>query len=87
METREQPRSDPLRAARGRRRLDRALGITLGVILGLGVLIVFIFLGSEGTIDAPRISGVNTGKPEQHSKPSSPAPAANAKDRTGPQNQ
>jgi hypothetical protein len=42
---------------------DRAVGITLGLILGVAVVAGFVFLGSESTIDAPRISGVDTGKP------------------------
>lgn len=39
------------------RGLDRALGIVLGVVLGVGIVTAFVFLGSEDTIDAPRISG------------------------------
>jgi len=58
------PRSD-------RRRLDLILGILLGIVFGLAVLSAFVFLGSEGTIDAPRISGVDSGKPApaQQSEP------------------
>jgi hypothetical protein len=48
--------------ARPHRVLDRTIGIVLGVILGLAVVAGFVFWGSEGTIDAPRISGVKTGK-------------------------
>jgi hypothetical protein len=51
---------------RGRRRIDLGIGIVLGLVLGIGVVSAFLFLGSEGSIDAPRISGVNTGKPTQH---------------------
>jgi hypothetical protein len=40
--------------------LERAIGIVLGLILGVGVVTAFVFLGSEETIDAPRISGVET---------------------------
>jgi hypothetical protein len=43
--------------------LDRIIGVGLGIVLGLAVVVVFVFFGSEGTIDAPRISGVDTGKP------------------------
>ena len=39
------------------------LGIVLGIVLGLGIVSAFVFLGSEGSIDAPRIKGVDTGKP------------------------
>ena len=34
------------------------IGIVLGLALGIGVIVVFVFEGSEGTIDAPRISGI-----------------------------
>jgi hypothetical protein len=44
------------------------LGIVVGLILGVGVCAAFVFLGSEGTIDAPRISGVDSGKPAQETK-------------------
>lgn len=35
--------------------LDRAIGIGLGVALGIGIVTSFVFLGSEETIDAPRV--------------------------------
>ena len=41
-----------------RRWTDRLIGIAVGVLLGLGVLVYFVFVHSEGTIDAPQ---VNTG--------------------------
>jgi hypothetical protein len=40
---------------------DRIAGIVVGVVLGLGVLVYFVFAHSEGTIDAPK---VNEGKAE-----------------------
>ncbi len=40
---------------RPHRGLDRTIGIVLGILLGVGVVTAFVFLGSEGTIDAPRI--------------------------------
>jgi hypothetical protein len=46
-----------------RRHLDLLIGILVGIALGLAVVSAFVFLGSEGSIDAPRISGVDTGKP------------------------
>ncbi len=55
---------------RGGRRVDLAVGITLGIVLGVGVVVAFVFFGSEGTIDAPRISGVDTGKPAPKPHPS-----------------
>ncbi len=36
-------------------RSDRLIGIALGLVVGVVALILFIFLGSEGSIDAPSI--------------------------------
>jgi hypothetical protein len=36
---------------------DRAIGIALGVLLGLVIIVLFLFLGSRSTIDEPSISG------------------------------
>jgi hypothetical protein len=47
---------EPSRRRDGRR-LDLAIGIVLGIVLGVGVVTAFVFLGSEETIDAPRLSG------------------------------
>jgi hypothetical protein len=60
LDTIEQP---PSLAQRNTRRIDLALGIALGIVLGLCVITAFVFFGSEGTVDAPRISGADTGKP------------------------
>jgi hypothetical protein len=62
------------RSERGGRRLDYAVGIAVGVVLGIAVIAAFLFLGSEGTIDAPRISGVDTGKPERSRPKPAPEP-------------
>jgi hypothetical protein len=35
---------------------DRILGIVLGVLLGAGTVVVFVFVFSEQTVDAPSIS-------------------------------
>lgn len=48
---------------RRRRRVDLAIGIPVGLIVGIAILVAFLFFGSEGTIDAPRISGIDSGKP------------------------
>lgn len=40
-----------------RRTGDRAIGIALGVLLGLAVILLFLFLGSRNTIDEPSLSG------------------------------
>jgi hypothetical protein len=55
------------------RRLDLVLGVLLGALAGVAVVAAFVFLGSEGTVDAPRISGVDTGKPGAATEPA-PAP-------------
>jgi len=39
---------------------DRAIGIALGLLLGLAIVIGFVFLGSKDTIDDPSISGAGT---------------------------
>ena len=36
---------------------DRAIAIFLGIVLGIAILIAFLFLGSRGAIDDPGISG------------------------------
>jgi hypothetical protein len=40
---------------------DRALGIILGAVLGVGIVVVFVFVYSEQTVDAPSISGGQAG--------------------------
>lgn len=50
---------------------DWAIGITLGILLGLAIVIGFVFLGSGNTIDAPSLSG-NDQPPKQ--APAEPAP-------------
>jgi len=49
---------------------DRAIGITLGILLGLAIVIGFVFLGSEETIDDPSISGGTTTSEQPASSPS-----------------
>ena len=44
------------RPSRRSRRIDLAIGVALGVALGIAVIAAFVFLGSEDTIDAPRVS-------------------------------
>jgi hypothetical protein len=39
---------------------DRAIGIALGIVLGLAVIVLFLFLGSRNTIDEPSLSGEPT---------------------------
>jgi hypothetical protein len=39
---------------------DRTIGITVGVVLGVGVVVTFVFVLSDETVDAPSLSGVST---------------------------
>jgi hypothetical protein len=39
---------------------DRAIGIALGVVAGVGIVVAFVFLLSDQTVDAPSLSGVST---------------------------
>jgi hypothetical protein len=36
---------------------DRAIGVLLGIALGIAVILLFLFLGSRNTIDEPSLSG------------------------------
>jgi len=36
---------------------DRIIGIVLGVILGIGVVVFFVFVYSDRTVDAPSLAG------------------------------
>jgi len=68
-----------------RRWLDWVLGIGLGVVLGLGVLVYFVFVHSEGTIDAPKIneSGQSTA-PATTPESTPPAGSGSAEEATAP---
>ena len=52
---------------------DRAIGIVLGVVLGIAVIILFLFLSSRNTIDEPSISD---GQATQTLTQSAPTPTA-----------
>ncbi len=54
---------------RGGRTSDRAIGIILGIVLGIVVILLFLFLGSRSTIDAPSLSGSATQTQTQPSAP------------------
>lgn len=61
-----------------RRWVDWALGIALGLVIGLGVLVYFVFVHSEGTIDAPKVDegGTTTGRTTTTpTTPSQPEPS------------
>jgi hypothetical protein len=52
---------------------DRIVGIVVGVLLGLGVLVYFVFVHSEGTIDAPQVNEGKAGTTTSGGEPSLPA--------------
>jgi hypothetical protein len=61
---------------RSRRIGDRAIGIALGVLLGLVVILIFLFLGSRNTIDEPSLSGGATTQTQtQPAQPPAKPPA------------
>ena len=35
---------------------DRAIGIALGILVGIAIILLFLFLGSRDTIDEPSLS-------------------------------
>jgi hypothetical protein len=47
----------PRRRGSGSKPVDRAIGIVLGLLLGLAIVIGFVFFGSREAIDAPSLSG------------------------------
>jgi hypothetical protein len=51
---------------------DRLIGILLGILLGLAILLAFVFLGSQDTIDAPSLSG---GDETTQTQPTQTAPS------------
>jgi ABC-type Mn2+/Zn2+ transport system permease subunit len=59
---------------RGRRARvsDRAIGIVLGIVLGLAVIVLFLFLGSRNTIDEPSIG--NNAPSQTQTAPQPPKP-------------
>ena len=52
--------------------VDWLVGILLGIVLGFAVVVAFLAFGSEGTIDAPKIHGVDNGAPPPQSRPLEP---------------
>lgn len=53
---------------------DRAIGITLGILLGLAIVIGFVFLGSGDTIDDPSLSGEQSTEQRAPAEPAQTAP-------------
>jgi hypothetical protein len=65
----------------GSRRIgDRVIGIALGIVLGLAVIVLFLFLGSRNTIDEPSLSGGGT--TQTQTQPATP-PAKVSKPKPG----
>jgi hypothetical protein len=56
---------------------DRVIGVVLGLILGVGIVIGFVFIYSEQTVDAPSISAGGGGQARGGGRSSgSPPPVA-----------
>jgi hypothetical protein len=55
-------------------RIDRAVGILAGLVLGVAIVVVFVFFGSEGTIDAPRIEHGQAASTSKHGQRQPPKP-------------
>jgi hypothetical protein len=54
---------------------DRAIGIVIGILLGLAIVIGFVFLGSGETIDDPSLNeGEQTQQEAPAVAPEQPAP-------------
>jgi hypothetical protein len=53
---------------------DRTIGIVLGILLGIVVILLFLFLGSRSTIDAPSLSGGATQTQTQPATPPAKVP-------------
>lgn len=62
-----------------RRWVDWALGIGLGLAIGLGVLVYFVFVHSEGTIDAPKINEGGTTTVQSPQEPAGERPAGGSR--------
>jgi hypothetical protein len=45
---------------------DRIIGIVLGVVVGVGVIVAFVFFLSEQTVDAPSLSGTRPAAGAKH---------------------
>jgi hypothetical protein len=54
---------------------DRTIGVVLGLLLGIAIVIAFVFFGSGETIDAPSLSGEGEQTQTAPAVPAEPAPA------------
>lgn len=52
---------------------DRVIGISLGILLGVAIVVLFVFLGSRQTVDDPSISDGGGGQTPTQQAPA-PAP-------------
>jgi hypothetical protein len=57
---------------------DRAIGIVLGILLGLAIIVGFLFLGSRSTIDAPSLNN-GSAQTQTQTQPAPQPPANKAK--------
>jgi hypothetical protein len=53
---------------------DRAIGITLGILLGVAICLLFLFFESRNTIDEPELSGGATQTVTQPATPPAKPP-------------
>jgi hypothetical protein len=53
---------------------DRTIGIVVGAVLGVGIVIAFVFVLSDQTVDAPSLSGVSTTSAPAQRKPGGSPP-------------
>jgi hypothetical protein len=66
------------------RAMDRVVAIVLGILLGLAIVIGFVFLGSRDTIDDPSISDGATQTQTQPAPQGSAGPPALTNPEPGP---
>jgi hypothetical protein len=55
---------------------DRVIGIVIGILIGIGIVTAFVFLGSEQTVDAPRL---NSGAQGSATTTAAPPPRSGSK--------
>ena len=51
---------------------DRLIGITLGIVIGVGAVILFVFFGAESTIDNASLDKGGGGNPPAIEAPQQP---------------
>lgn len=63
--------------------VDLGVGIVVGLVLGLGVLVYFVFVQSEETIDAPKVNGSGASTQAGGGETTSPMPPAGEEPANG----